>query len=130
MTLAPSSVVGVGTDLVEVGRLRAALDRQPGLATRLFTGTERNYAGRYRDPVPILAARFAAKEAVMKALGVGFTVVRFDEIGVVRADDGQPSLVLCGRAQLRAEEMCVSRWHLSLSHTDLMASAVVVAERT
>jgi holo-[acyl-carrier protein] synthase len=129
MTLAPTSVVGVGTDLVDVERLRGALERQPGLAARLFTGSERDYASRHRDPVPVLAARFAAKEAAMKALGVGFTSVRFDEIGVVRADDGHPTLVVSGRAALRAEELGVSHWHVSLSHTDAMASAVVVAER-
>lgn len=129
MTAVTGRVVGVGTDLVDVERLRSALGRQPGLEVRLFTGDERAYAARHRDPLPHLAARFAAKEAVMKALGCGFTTVRFDEIGVVRADDGCPSVVLSGRAALRAAELGAARWHVSLSHTDHVASAMVVAER-
>lgn len=121
------NVVGVGTDLVEVERLRAALDRQPTLMSRLFTADERDYAARHVDPLPHLAARFAAKEATMKALGCGFTTVRFDEIGVVRGHDGAPALLLSGRARVRAEVLGVGGWHVSLSHTGSMASAVVVA---
>ena len=120
MTLAPTSVVGVGTDLVDVERLRAALDRQPGLAARLFTGSERDYASRHRDPVPVLAARFAAKEAAMKALGVGFTSVRFDEIGVVRADDGHPTLIVSGRA------LSATMGHFSDSGTVRNSSGVLM----
>jgi holo-[acyl-carrier protein] synthase len=122
------SVLGVGTDLVDVERLRAALDRQPGLAVRLFTGPERDYASRHVDPLPHLAARFAAKEAVMKAMGCGFTSVGFDEIGVIRADSGFPTIVLSGRARIRAEVLGVGKWHISLSHTAAFATALVVAE--
>ena len=84
-------VVGVGTDLVDVDRVRRALERRPGLRTRLFTESEWAYATRHRDPHPHLAARFAAKEAVMKALGRGMSSMGFAEIEVVRDDSGAPS---------------------------------------
>ena len=64
-------VVGLGSDLVEIPRFRLALERRPKLAERLFSDGERAYADRFREPAPHLAARFGAKEAVMKALGVG-----------------------------------------------------------
>ena len=91
-------MIGIGLDAVDVERFRAALRRHPRLADRVFTPTERaDMAGR-ADPVPGLAARFAAKEATMKALGVGIGSVRLAEIGVVRAPSGAPSLVTTGRA--------------------------------
>lgn len=120
-------VVGVGTDLVDVGRVRAALGRQPGLRTRLFTPSEWDYAARHRDPHPHLAARFAAKEAVMKALGVGMSSMGFAEIEVVRAESGAPSVALHGAAADVSAAAGVTRWHLSLTHTDDMAQAVAIA---
>lgn len=120
-------VVGVGTDLVEVDRLRTALERQPGLRERLFTDHEWDYAHRHRDPMPHLAARFAAKEAVMKAMGSGMARAGFDEIEVVRSDDGVPGLRLTGRAQACAAEAGVADWELSLTHTCSLAQAVAIA---
>lgn len=120
-------VVGVGTDLVDVDRVRRALERQPGLRTRLFTTAEWDYSARHRDPNPHLAARFAAKEAVMKALGRGMSSMGFAEIEVERDEHGVPSVVLHGAAAAVALERGVDRWHLSLSHTDTLAQAVAVA---
>jgi holo-[acyl-carrier protein] synthase len=120
-------VVGVGTDLVDVGRVRAALERQPGLRSRLFTEGEWEYAVRHRDPHPHLAARFAAKEAVMKALGSGMSSIGFAEIEVVRAESGVPSVALHGAAAEVSAAAGVTRWHLSLTHTDDLAQAVAVA---
>jgi holo-[acyl-carrier protein] synthase len=120
-------VLGLGTDLVEVERMRGALARQPGLRTRLFTVDEWDYAARHRDPHPHLAARFAAKEAVMKALGRGMSSMGFAEIEVVRTSDGVPSVQLSGSAASIAMESGVTGWHLSLTHTDLMAQAVAIA---
>lgn len=122
------SVCGVGVDAVEIERFRRVLERRPKLAERLFTEGERAYAARVGDPAPRLAARFAAKEAVLKALGAGIGAVRFVDVEVVRHDDGRPSLSLTGTAARVAEGAGVTRWHLSLTHTDGLAVASVVAE--
>jgi holo-[acyl-carrier protein] synthase len=120
-------VVGVGTDLVDVERLRLALDRRPGLADRLFTAAEQADSGRHRDPLPHLAARFAAKESVMKALGRGMGAMSFTDIEVRAGTGGVPRPMLSGRAQECAEELGVQGWHLSLTHTASLAQAVAVA---
>ena len=121
------SVVGVGVDAVDVARLRRTLERTPRFARRAFTDGERALASGRRDPVPALAARFAAKEAVMKALGVGLGAFALREVEVVRLESGRPVLKLAGRASELALERGVEAWHLSLTHTDLVAVAVVVA---
>jgi len=77
--------------------------------------------------LPSLAARFAAREAVMKALGVGLGAFGFHEVWVERAVSGQPSLVVTGRAEELADHAGVVAWHLSLTHSDLMAAAYVIA---
>jgi holo-[acyl-carrier protein] synthase len=120
-------ILGVGIDAVEVPRFRRVLARTPGVARRLFTDAERAYGERKRDPAERLAARFAAKEAVMKALGVGLGAFRFHDVEVVRAPSGQPSLVLRGRAAALAEARGVSTWHVSLTHTAQVAEAVALA---
>jgi holo-[acyl-carrier protein] synthase len=97
---------------------------------RLFTESERAYARRSRDPGPRLAVRFAAKEAVLKALGVGVGAAAFRDVEVVRGENGAPSLVLSGRAAVLSAGCGVRRWHVSLSHTDTVAVATVVAEGT
>ena len=93
----------------------------------LFTSSEWDYAARHRDPHPHLAARFAAKEAVMKALGHGMSSMGFAEIEVVRDESGAPSIVLARSAAEVAAAVGVSQWHLSLTHTDALAQAVAVA---
>ena len=125
--LSHAGVVGIGTDLVDVDRFRTVLRRRPSVADRLFTAGERSYAGRATDPAARLAARFAAKEATLKALGYGLGGMRMADIEVVRADDGRPELVLHGDASSTAAGHGVSRWLISLSHTDHLAQATVVA---
>ncbi|MCZ7527543.1 MAG: holo-ACP synthase [Acidimicrobiia bacterium] len=122
-----TGVVGVGTDLVEIDRFRLALARRSRLPERLFSDGERAYAGRFRDPAPRLAARFAAKEAVMKALGVGLGAFGLRDVEVVRRDSGAPELALRGRAAELAARRGVVAWQLSLSHSDSIAMAVAVA---
>ncbi len=121
-------MIGIGTDLVEVDRFRLALSRTPRLAERLFSDDERAYAARSHDPTQRLAARFAAKEAVMKAMGVGLWKFRLRDVEVVRAPSGAPSVRLHGRAAEMAAEKGVSRWHLTLTHTDRTAQAIAIAE--
>lgn len=117
----------IGVDIVEVPRFRALLARRPRIVERLFAPGERAYAEARPDPTERLAARFAAKEAVMKALGAGFGEVSFRDVEVVRDEGGRPGLRLQGRAAARARRAGVAGWHLSLSHTDRTAIAVVVA---
>jgi holo-[acyl-carrier protein] synthase len=120
-------VKGIGIDAVDVDRFRTVLARTPGVARRLFTDAERAYGARKRDPAERLAARFAAKEAVMKALGVGLGAFSFQDVELVRAPSGQPMLELRGRAAALALQRGVTTWHVSLTHTHLVAEAVVVA---
>jgi holo-[acyl-carrier protein] synthase len=119
--------VGIGIDAVEVPRFRRVLERRPGLRERLFTEGELAYAARFSDPAPRLAARFAVKEAVMKSLGVGLGAFRFHDVEVVRQRGGAPRLSVAGRASELAERLDVSGWRVSITHTDLMAEAVVLA---
>jgi len=124
-----AGLVGVGIDAVDLDRFRAVLARRPRLARRLFTGAELAYAALAPDAVPRLATRFAAKEAVMKALGVGLWSFRLTDVEVVRDGLDAPELTLHAVAADLATVRGVARWHLSLTHTDTVAMAVAVAER-
>lgn len=128
MDLPPSAgVVGIGIDVVDVERFREALGRTPTMRTRLFTDDELRGLAAKADPVPSLAARFAAREAVMKALGVGLGAFGFHDAWVVVDDAGAPALVIRGAAQRLADERGIDRFHLSLSHDGGVAVAMVVA---
>jgi holo-[acyl-carrier protein] synthase len=120
-------VLGIGTDLVECDRFRLALERRPRIAERLFSEAEREYAFRHREPVPPLAARFAAKEAVMKAMSVGLWKFALRDVEVVRLPSGQPEVLLHDKAAALADQRGVGGWLLTLSHVDSMAIAVAVA---
>jgi holo-[acyl-carrier protein] synthase len=124
------TIRGIGVDLVDVDRMRRSLARTPTLASRLFTPDERAYAERATDPTERFAARFAAKEAVMKALGVGLGAFDWHDVEVVHAASGAPTLRVTGRAAALAADAGVTRWLVTLSHTDRTAEAVVVAEGT
>ena len=121
------TISGVGIDAVEVDRFRRVLARTPGVARRLFTDAERAYGERSKDPAQRLAARFAAKEATMKALGVGLGAFKFHDVEVVREPSGKPGLKLTGAAADLASANAVSAMHLSITHTDQTAEAVVIA---
>ena len=121
------AVVGIGIDAVDIDRFRTVLDRRPGLTRRLFTDGERRYADLAPDPVPRLATRFATKEAVLKALGLGLGAFPFHDVEVVRTGLDAPTVVLHGAADRAARAAGATRWHLSLTHTDLVALAAVVA---
>lgn len=128
MTELSTGVVGIGTDAVDIARFRRVLLRTPGFAARVFTFDELAYANRSNDPTERLAARFAAKEATMKALGVGLGACRMTDIEVARDPSGRPHLVLVGRAHALALDHGVARWHLTLTHTALVAFAVVLGQ--
>lgn len=120
--------MGIGVDAVDVSVMRDTITRTPSFVTRCFTEGERSYAQRARDPSERFAVRFAAKEAVMKAMGVGLGAFEFYDVEVVRADDGVPSLLITGAASILAAERGITRWLVSLTHTELVAIAYVVAE--
>jgi holo-[acyl-carrier protein] synthase len=122
-------VIGVGIDAVDIERFRTILGRRRGFAERVFTAAERAEAATRHDPVPGLAARFAAKEAVMKSLSVGLGAFDFADVEVVRGEGGAPALTISGRAAALAEARAVNGWHVSLTHTITVAMAVAVAYR-
>lgn len=115
-------MIGLGVDAVDVERFERVLTRTPGVATRMFTTRERSTVR-----VERLAARFAAKEAVMKALGVGLGAFGFHDVEVVNAPSGAPELLVTGTAAAIADRMGVTAWMVSLTHTDRTAFAVVAA---
>ncbi|GAA3805241.1 holo-ACP synthase [Cellulomonas soli] len=115
-------IVGVGIDVVDVARFVATLQRAPGLRVRLFTPEERAM------PDTSLAARFAAKEAIAKALGAP-AGMSWQDATVRRVVGAQPVVEVTGTVQAVADSLGVSRFHLSISHDAGIASAVVVAER-
>ena len=114
-------IVGIGIDVVDIARFQATLERTPGLRERLFTPVERELR------IASLAARFAAKEALAKALGAPGDLHWLDA-EVTNEPSGRPVLSITGSIARRAAELGVARWHLSLSHDAGIASAVVIAE--
>lgn len=123
----PGPVLGVGIDLVDIDRIRRLLHRHPRFAQQRFTVGERSWCDRRRDPAERYAARFAAKEATLKALGVGLGAVRLVDVEVVRTPSGAPDLLLHGSAAELAEVQGVAGWKVSLTHSETVAAAVVVA---
>lgn len=115
-------IIGVGIDVVDIGRFAETLERTPGMRTRLFTELERE------RPMASLAARFAAKEALAKALGAP-TGMSWLDAEVVNEASGDPRFSIQGSVRLRADALGAEHIHVSLSHDAGIASAVVVLER-
>ncbi len=119
-------MIYTGVDLIEIGRIATVRDRYPvRFLNKVFTHGEQRYA---RKRAPQLASRFAAKEAVMKALGTGVRGIPWKSIEVTRRRGGPPEIVLHGSALERAEKMGVKRIALSLTHSREFAVASVVLE--
>ena len=114
-------IVGVGIDVVDIARFLATLDRAPGLLEKLFTPDEREM------PPTSLAARFAAKEAMAKALGAPGNM-SWQDANVTRTVGGPPLVEISGTVAARAAELGIDRFHVSLSHDAGIASAMVVLE--
>ena len=117
-------IVGVGIDVVDVPRFEIVLGRRPRIVDRLFTEGEQRDA---RGKAERLAARFAAKEAVMKSMGVGAGSVPWKSIEVKRAPSGAPSVLLHGAAAQLARQRGADEFSISLTHTAMTAAAFVVA---
>ncbi len=123
------SIVGHGIDLVEVSRIRAMLDEHgQRFLDRCFTPAEQSHKAESRRRIEHLAARFAAKEAVLKALGTGLTGgIAWTDIEVLTAPSGAPKLTLHASAEAAAARLGATAWVLSLTHTDSLAMASVIA---
>jgi holo-[acyl-carrier protein] synthase len=123
-------IVGIGVDIVEIKRLREVLERQQDrFIRRVFTEVEQEFCVAHRDPVPHYAARFAAKESLFKALGTGWAKgVSWKDAEVVRAAMQAPRLALHGQAEKLSQALGVNAVHLSLSHSNDSAVAVVILE--
>ena len=121
-------IVGVGLDLCLISRMARALSRSEGrFAARVFTADEQLYCDARAEPAQHYAARFAAKEAILKALGVP-DGLRWHELEIVKTASGGPRIVLHGAAQQAADRLHVAQLHLSLTHQGDAACAVVIAE--
>ena len=122
------ALASVGVDMVEIARMEKVLGRRPNFAKRVFTKEERAYCNRMARPAQHYAARFAAREAVLKALGTGFSRgIGFSDVSVGRSETGQPLAVLTGRAAEIAAEQGILEVALSLSYTHEVAVASAVA---
>ncbi len=121
-------IVGLGVDIVEIARMRKALERHPRMKQRVFSEDERWYCEHKAHPEVHYALRFAAKEAVLKALGTGFSGMCFTDVEVARDEKGRPYPLLHGAAEQCARALNIVETHLSLSftHTTAVASAVVL----
>ena len=120
-------IVGIGIDIVEIPRFEATITRQPAMIDRLFTAREQLTDEGHRRTATSLAARFAAKEAVAKALGAP-QGMQWHHCEVVGDSSGRPHLHLSGTVQEQAAAQGVTSWHLSLSHDGDLAVAYVIAE--
>jgi len=123
-------IIGTGIDIVEIARFRKILaGAGERFLTRVFTMEEQRFCFTQKDPAPHLAARFAAKEAVLKALGTGWTRgITWLDVEVLRQKQSAPVIILRGAAQEIALSKGVEKVHLSLTHTDNWAAATAILE--
>ncbi|MBP5313761.1 MAG: holo-ACP synthase [Eggerthellaceae bacterium] len=126
---APTDTVGLGVDIVEIDRMKAIIERTPSFVEKVFSEEERAYCSSRQNPAAHFASRFAAKEAVVKALGIGFSEgVGVRDIEVKLTSKGRPYPVLTGKAKQIATDMGVLETHLSLSYSrsEAVACALIV----
>jgi holo-[acyl-carrier protein] synthase len=121
-------ILGVGVDVVDVARMERALERHPSFAARVFTEEEIAYCTRGGAPAECYAGRFAAREAVIKALG-GLRGAKWRDISVARHPSGAPSIALAGAAAVRASMLGVERILISFTHERTTAVAFCLAVR-
>jgi len=123
------NIIGHGIDIVEVSQIEKIIKRSgERFETRCFTVSERNVTEAHSKRIQYLAGRFAAKEAVLKALGTGWSKgISFLDIEIQRLPTGQPSVTLYARCKEVAEELGITVWFLSISHTQSCAIASVIA---
>ena len=123
-------ITGIGIVVVQNDRIRQSVERYGDrFLNRIYTEGEIDYCGKYAQPSIHYAARFAAKEAAFKALGTGWAAgVKWRDVEVQRLESGKPELHLYGEALARATSAGATRFHVSLTHDQLVSCAVVVLE--
>lgn len=121
-------IVGIGTDIIEIRRIKEAVEKNPNFIDKLFTKNEQIYLKSRNMRTEYIAGRFAAKEAVVKALGTGFSGFEFKDVEIDRTASGKPIVVLKGKARLTAQKFGDYRFHLSISHGTDNAIAYAVLE--
>ncbi len=122
-------IYGIGTDIIEVERIRKFIAKGDAFKERVFTKEEVEYSDSHRDPAPFYAARFAAKEAFVKALGTGFIDgIWFEQIEVYHVEQGKPEIRLSGKAKEVADEKGITKIFISISHVKDWANAVAILE--
>ena len=123
-------IYGIGTDIIEVSRIHAVMEKDIGFREKIFTSGEIAYCETKKHKFENYAARFSAKEAFMKAIGTGWRFgIRFADIEVYHDEFGKPLIRLHGKAEELAKIEGISKIHVSLSHIKEMATAVVVVEK-
>ena len=132
MIAAAENPVGLGVDIVALNRMRAVLERSPAFKERVFTAEERAYCDATPNPVSHYACRFAAREAVVKALGTGFfqSGVGYRDVSVRRTPSGRPQVVLTGGAKeaARAQSICEIALSMAFTHDEAVACAIAINE--
>ncbi len=122
-------IIGIGTDIIEVRRIKRLLEKQKRFKERIFTSGEIEYCEHKTNSAQNYAARFAVKEAFLKAIGTGWREgVAFKEIEVVNNEKGKPELVLSGKAKTISEEMETTNIQVSISHLKDLAIGFVILE--
>lgn len=122
-------VYGVGTDLIEVSRIKTVMEKDLGFREKIFTEGEIRYCEQKKYKYENYAARFSAKEAFLKAIGTGWRFgIRFADIDLYHDEFGKPLIRLTGKADELARREGISKIHVSLSHIKETASAIVVVE--
>jgi holo-[acyl-carrier protein] synthase len=124
------AILGHGIDLVEISRIAEMIERHgEHFLNRCFTPGEQEYCASYNEASPHYAGRFAAKEAIVKALGTGFRgQINWTDMEILPDTEGQPVLTLQGHIMELARELGISHWHVSISHTLEHAMASAIAE--
>ncbi len=121
-------IVGIGTDIIEIRRIKEAVDRNSRFIDKMFTKNEQQYLQSRNMRPEYVAGRFAAKEAVVKALGTGFSGFDFKDVEIDRTAAGRPIVILKGKARLTAQKFGEYKFHLSISHGTDNAIAYAVLE--
>ncbi|WP_035571318.1 holo-ACP synthase [Halonatronum saccharophilum] len=118
---------GIGIDIIEIERIREGMERHSRFKKRFFTEEEIDYCEKHKVPWSYYAGRFAAKEAVVKALGTGFRGFKWQDIEIVKDELGKPEVKLKNRAKDLALEMGIDKIMISISHSRDYAAAQAVA---
>ena len=120
-------IIGTGVDIIEIDRIAQAIENKNRFTKRFFTAKEQEYCVSQAKPAIHYAARFAAKEAVVKAMGTGFKGFKWQSVEIIKKDSGQPLVKLKQKALKLADEKGITKIHLSLSHSRDSAIAYAIA---